>query len=797
MAKEKDSYRDICGLLIEPEDPENVNMIRWRENTVVSVVVCAYQESDLDISKTIQSLGKPDPEWHDYRLSLVFDGKEPFVRKRSTIWEKPENPSDTHTELMSVYKYYMSQGYDLKLASDASSTKVSEEQSPWTEFIKESVLGLEPGEDLFEGKASKGKELSDVDSKDEQSSSSAESPIPVHPAQEGINLLPASKRGNDIDPDVSETRAMAIKEDFLLKAQAYMDRFGRIAARKKLPRITDAEKIVFDKFEEAGVLHESAFFRPVKALGVLLKDREFMKVRDMGAKEIEYDQFNTTIESWRAQIIVKAGNHKKPTSHMLGVDWSQHYCTKTRISIFLDAGSAFSTGRDLRKLVDHLISNQGDTAGACGRMITRPKTTEGPASIYQSMEYTFSQILVKGMQSKLGFLTVLPGACCAYDLSHLSLVEWGEYTKYYSSMSAGLMERNMRLVEDRFICVLLLGKGKKLSFLEDVYFYTDPKEYFYDFLRQRRRWLNGGLFFSLVWLPVSAIRVAFKNSFRFSCLPDNFDKAKMGEISLFSTSFLVMMIEFITNVASLFSLGLSVSILTDSLYTISPALHIDNLIAGWGEWVIQIYLLAIILHASLLDRKLSPCLNKCRDKGCFPNFTILLILFPLSVLWVVSLCRYMSGLSHQGDGRGANYIIHLTSIVFFGLTMVYLMKGICSARLNVSPEAAPFKIILGFLFYTLYYPPMSFFTRYYSLARISNTEWDNKTGYTFSDLFLDISSLIITIVPNLVLHNFYIRNLDEETTFSILVVTQLLNLPLFLIAVGVISLCRSCCTNKG
>jgi chitin synthase len=148
------------------------------------------------------------------------------------------------------------------------------------------------------------------------------------------------------------------------------------------------------------------------------------------------------------------------------------------------------------------MATQKDLAGCCGEI--RPMDPDiwkivVPAQV---VEYKFSHIFDKALESVLGYITVLPGAFSAYRWEALQGDPlWKDYFKsicHPELMNA--FNSNIYLAEDRVLCLSLISK-KKSSYLtryvKKSVAETDVPENIPNLMSQRRRWINGS-WFSLV-----------------------------------------------------------------------------------------------------------------------------------------------------------------------------------------------------------------------------------------------------------------------------------------------------------
>lgn len=145
---------------------------------------------------------------------------------------------------------------------------------------------------------------------------------------------------------------------------------------------------------------------------------------------------------------------------------------------------------------------QSDLAGCCGEI--RPMDPDiwklvVPAQV---VEYRFSHIFDKALESVLGYITVLPGAFSAYRWEALQGDPlWKDYFKsicHPELMTA--FNSNIYLAEDRVLCLALICKKKSsylIRYVKASVSETDVPENISSLMAQRRRWINGS-WFSLI-----------------------------------------------------------------------------------------------------------------------------------------------------------------------------------------------------------------------------------------------------------------------------------------------------------
>lgn len=148
------------------------------------------------------------------------------------------------------------------------------------------------------------------------------------------------------------------------------------------------------------------------------------------------------------------------------------------------------------------MATQDDLAGCCGEIRPMESNIWKIVVPAQVVEYKFSHIFDKALESVLGYITVLPGAFSAYRWEALQGEPlWKDYFKsicHPELMNA--FNSNIYLAEDRVLCLSLISK-RNCSYLtryvKKSIAETDVPETISSLMSQRRRWINGS-WFSLI-----------------------------------------------------------------------------------------------------------------------------------------------------------------------------------------------------------------------------------------------------------------------------------------------------------
>ncbi|OMJ76463.1 hypothetical protein SteCoe_24170 [Stentor coeruleus] len=148
------------------------------------------------------------------------------------------------------------------------------------------------------------------------------------------------------------------------------------------------------------------------------------------------------------------------------------------------------------------MATQKDLAGCCGEIRPMDPNIWKLVVPAQVVEYKFSHVFDKALESVLGYITVLPGAFSAYRWEALQGDPlWKDYFKsicHPELMNA--FNSNIYLAEDRVLCLSLISKKKSsylIRYVKNSIAETDVPENISTLMSQRRRWVNGS-WFSLI-----------------------------------------------------------------------------------------------------------------------------------------------------------------------------------------------------------------------------------------------------------------------------------------------------------
>jgi cellulose synthase/poly-beta-1,6-N-acetylglucosamine synthase-like glycosyltransferase len=116
----------------------------------------------------------------------------------------------------------------------------------------------------------------------------------------------------------------------------------------------------------------------------------------------------------------------------------------------------------------------------------------------------------------VGCMLVIPGPCGLYRYRALGSLKEGVMKRYFDILQGSihnLVAGNLRLVEDRILCLLLVFPQMechvseympkegwpRTGFVHNAIFYLEAEKPMSQLVKQRRRWLNG-MFATYLWM---------------------------------------------------------------------------------------------------------------------------------------------------------------------------------------------------------------------------------------------------------------------------------------------------------
>ena len=233
--------------------------------------------------------------------------------------------------------------------------------------------------------------------------------------------------------------------------------------------------------------------------------KETQEIAHLFCQKVEID------DSYSLNTIfcVKHLNKRKLNTHRW---FFEGFCSRIKPDYvaLLDVGT-IPEPRGLYLLFD-AMEKDNRIAGCCGEII--PETLGhnwNPIVWAQVVEYKFSHIMDKGLESIIGYVSVLPGAFSAYRWDRLNDAQ--TLDAYFLSQRPGavldLFNANMYLAEDRILCMELMCQKKQyniLRFVKGSEAKTDVPDTINQLMAQRRRWVNGS-WFSMIYTIKNCRRI--------------------------------------------------------------------------------------------------------------------------------------------------------------------------------------------------------------------------------------------------------------------------------------------------
>ena len=162
-------------------------------------------------------------------------------------------------------------------------------------------------------------------------------------------------------------------------------------------------------------------------------------------------------------------------------------------------------------LLYEAMEDDNRVAGCCGEIVPDDSGPYNPVVQAQVVEYKFAHIMDKGLESIIGYVSVLPGAFSAYRWERLK--DQKTLNAYFYSQRPGavldLFKANMFLAEDRILCLELMCQKDTwniLRFVKGSQAVTDVPADLNTLMAQRRRWVNGS-WFSMIYTIKNCNRI--------------------------------------------------------------------------------------------------------------------------------------------------------------------------------------------------------------------------------------------------------------------------------------------------
>ena len=138
--------------------------------------------------------------------------------------------------------------------------------------------------------------------------------------------------------------------------------------------------------------------------------------------------------------------------------------------------------RGVSLLRDEILRDE-TVGGVCGRI--KPTGSMGTMLWFQKFEYASGHWLQKVAEHVLGSVLCCPGCFSMYRLSALT-----EVVEEYEGLAKSALEYlQMDQGEDRWMCLLLIEKGRALRYCAEAVGSTEAPDNLTVFFEQRRRWI--------------------------------------------------------------------------------------------------------------------------------------------------------------------------------------------------------------------------------------------------------------------------------------------------------------------
>ena len=258
-------------------------------------------------------------------------------------------------------------------------------------------------------------------------------------------------------------------------------------------------EVIEDEFMINDVLHKEKVIDkdPEFELMLMLKESKMINDNDeivhCFSQQISYDMHTLNLI-----FCVKQLNKRKLNTHLW---FFEGFCSKINpeFVMLLDVGT--KPDKEGLFLLYKAMVDYDKVAGCCGEIIPI-SSGFNPLVLAQMVEYKFSHILDKALESVIGYVSVLPGAFSAYRWSCINCPDTMKaYFKSQSGEELSLSDANMYLAEDRILCLELMCQVEKknlLRFVSGSFAETDVPSSLNEFMAQRRRWINGS-WFSMIY----------------------------------------------------------------------------------------------------------------------------------------------------------------------------------------------------------------------------------------------------------------------------------------------------------
>lgn len=419
--------------------------------------------------------------------------------------------------------------------------------------------------------------------------------------------------------------------------------------------------------------------------------KEFQEIAHLFCQKVEYNEKY----SLNTIFCVKHLNKRKLNTHRW---FFEGFCSRINPDYvaLLDVGTVpRPTGLFL---LFEAMENDDRIAGCCGEIIPENSKTFNIIVQAQIVEYKFAHIMDKGLESIIGYVSVLPGAFSAYRWECLN--ENRTLDSYFFSQRPGkvlnLFNANMYLAEDRILCMELMcqkGRSNILRFVKGSEATTDVPDSLNLLMAQRRRWVNGS-WFSMIYTIRNCNRISDSNH---SWLRKCFFKTLMTYYAIIALFNWVLV--------GSFYLAFVVSVKMNLGET---DMRQDKL-TKWSTPLIFFY--GCILCALLI---VSFAVKPAKIEGLFRIISFILGLFTVTTIGLTVFYLFRDGFDSSG------WTSSLSASMLIVLGLIFTVIILLNAKTAIKPVIVG---ILSYIFMTGTYVNIFLI---YSICNIHDVSWGNR-----------------------------------------------------------------------
>ena len=354
--------------------------------------------------------------------------------------------------------------------------------------------------------------------------------------------------------------------------------------------------------------------------------------------------------------------------------------------MLIDVGTKPLTG-SLFYLYEALVCDP-QLAGCCGEI--KPMDYDLWKSVVpaQVVEYKFSHMLDKALESVIGYITVLPGAFSAYRWEALQGSPlWDDYFKsicHPELMNA--FQSNIYLAEDRVLSLSLVGKKGNnyiLRYVKSIVAETDVPESLAELISHRRRWINGS-WFALIDV-LKRFRIVYGS---------NHSWIRKFFITLEMVYFLIYV------VYSWFMVG---------IYCLAIIITLRNDVANgkskssWIENILITFYVSVIITIFITSMGVKPK----KVENIFRFFCAILGVFQFYIILLIAELYYTTAQNFQ-----------LNILIILGIASIFLFIVLLNGEV--------WTIFKGIFHYIFFIPTYMNIFIIYSICNIHDCTWGNR-----------------------------------------------------------------------